>query len=1534
VSGKSSKNIGKIILWIFLGLIAFDLTVVGLLFVPAVQTFAVSKVTQALSKQWESEISIQKVRISPTLKIKVQGVTIKDHHDNDMITAATVKGRLRGLSIKPLELRFGKLFLDKGDVTLRTYAHEKDINISLWAIRISKKAKEQGTFLLTAQKLTLKDTRFVLINDNERVVFDTRNHPDIDFAYLEFRDINALVKDFKVDAKQIVTISCHFNDLALNQYSGFEMLRCNGDFSICDTALNFQKCHIKTPSSNLDFDLGFSYRDWTTLGEFVDSVVITANVRPSTVCMQDVARFAPAIKGMKETFSFTAESFKGTVNDFKIDNMAAQWGMLTKVNGDLSIKNVTDFLHADISLQLAPSSVNVPNLANFTLPDGNTIPVNSTVGRLGTAKISGSFIGNPTVFDAHFNLETALGRIYADLVTMVQGQKTKFEGRVSSPNLNLNSLTKSSKTLGLCDFFITADGEMKGTELTANNFKTMTASLSGDIYRIDLLGYPLKGTTVSGDYKNKLYNCSVSAADPHLACDIIAQLDLTQAEPALQAYIALDRCEGGKIAQHLPSIDSATAKGFDKVIYSLQKDPSATLAFDNFSIVLRGTSLDNINGYAGCDNIRAVSADGDISNDRLRLTAINTENIHKFILSSNIASASLETSYPVTGIADSLCSIAKLFFPTLIHNSIASTPTNATANGYLHLHLTTDRTYKLTRIFMPGLYIAPNTDLDITLNSDLSSNRISLSLPYLGLNRQIAIHQLHLEADANGSPNIKLSMQSDSATLKLNESSLAFNRLDFDANSTPQAIHYDLEWNSPFIADASRTSNLSGDINIANDQDIILRLTNSVLYLNDQAWRFNNDNSIHFQKENLLFHNLRLANEGGSIGVDGAYSQSEQDKLNVTLDNVDLSIVNPFLPTLSFGGQLSADATITTRAKRTVIFGKTLAKDFVFNRETLGDLFLIAGLDTAGRVRFSGGVFDNPQLSKGSIEFDQYNFQDFLDEKKIIARIRGTYGGKQLEAHATFDTLRAGFVAPFLSGFSDQFSGSASGDLAFYASPKSTYFDGTVHANDIRMGIAPLGTVYNIQDQDIHFSNKGIFFNQLRIFDTEGNVAHLNGSILHNFFENMKINLSINTNRVMALNTPKTPTSVFYGKGFVAGDVFIIGDEKEIIFKGDQLRTLTGTEIVLQVSSANSITQSNIIHFKPREVKSDVNTQNIFNAPESSTSLKYDFGFDVTNDADVQLYLEAIGGLMKARVDGHLQLTYSDNEDLNLNGNLAIHSGDFKIALFNLVNSRFTLVPGGTISFDGPLEEMTTKVSAFKSSKTSLSSIISQDLLSGNSTNVNAYIYLNGHLMQRIEPTFGFTLPSSSEEVRNSFYTAIDTSNKENITKQFAYFLITNSFMPNNMFSNDGNSNNKPGLNLFSNILNNLISSMIDSKKGSFGLTYNQATETSSAEYGVNASANLLKNRISLETSIGYYDDANTSRWSNMYGDFTVEYRINKAGTWRLKAYTNIGDRDEYQNRYASQINYTAGLALAYKQDFNTVRRKNRNKKVKNNGKQ
>ena len=131
--GKSGiKKALKIVAWVVGVFLALDLLLVSLLFVPAIQTFVVHKVTESLSKAWGSEISIGDIRLTPTLKIVAHEVAIMDHHRENMIYSGTVKGRLRSITTEPFHLGLGDVSFDDLDIVLRTYMGEDTINIVKW----------------------------------------------------------------------------------------------------------------------------------------------------------------------------------------------------------------------------------------------------------------------------------------------------------------------------------------------------------------------------------------------------------------------------------------------------------------------------------------------------------------------------------------------------------------------------------------------------------------------------------------------------------------------------------------------------------------------------------------------------------------------------------------------------------------------------------------------------------------------------------------------------------------------------------------------------------------------------------------------------------------------------------------------------------------------------------------------------------------------------------------------------------------------------------------------------------------------------------------------------------------------------------------------------------------------------------------------------------------------------------------------------------------------------------------------------------
>ncbi len=1515
----------KITAWVVGVLLALDLTLVGLLFVPAIQTFVVHKVTDYLSKSWGTEISIGDIRITPTLKMVAHEVAIKDHHRENMIYSGTVKGRLRSIRTKPdFHLGLRDTEFQDLDVILRTYEGEDTINIAKWSAIFDTEDDTSGVFILTSNKVKIKNGRFVLIDDNTRVVYDTAGQPDIDYAFFELADIDLNAKDFLIVDDDI---SMNIKHLAFNVYSGFNLLDLAGDFRISGTNLIFNNLKIKTPNSDLDLDLVFLYDEWETYAEFLDSVRIGAKIRPSTLAMDDIAGFAPAVRGMNEVFRLEADTVDGVVTDFRLRNIVAQWNGRNQVRGDIAIRDVIDFWNAGYDVRLDSTIVYLPDLEQFTLPGGSTLKSNSFFKKVGTTVVSGTFLGTLDQADANLAVGTGLGSMKALLSTNSQSGRLQFNGRVTSPNFNLSKLLNDYKMFGSCALDAKFEGKTAATGLTAENLKTAQAHLNGNVSKFTLLGYPIHNIHIEGDYQEGFYNASLTANDPNLKLSGIAQFDNTKEVPFLQGSMSLYQLAAGDIGKQLPLVDSATAEGVDKVIAFIQRNPSAQLCFDNFQVALHGTNLENFNGFIGCDNLKLNYKDDSLSNDRLRITAINNPFLHKYLLSSNMLNATFETSYPLASVKDSLQNIAHNLFPALV-TAVNETKSGQKANeynlteDYIKINIRTYNTRQITELLMPDMFVAPNSSVDIAVYANHSNDKVDINLPFFSIRNKLRLYHFTMDGTTQDKA-LNLQVHGDSVIVFTGSGKILFTTLNIDASALDNNISCNLSWFNPFNSEGN-ISELSGSANIAQTNDIVIRLNPSKIFLKDYECHFNDQNAIHIKPHRYELDNLVFSTQNSSIELNGAYDTKDSSRLSMAAKNIDISLVNPMLDGLSFDGRLSADLNLMNRNNRRLIFGKAITDEFNMNETRLGDLFLIAGVNDENKVRFSGGLFNSNQQKLDYDYLSQYSIRDFQQESNIIAKLTGAYESKKFDVRAQFDTLQADFLEPFLSSFSDMLSGTASGDISFHTAPDSTYLNGSVHVIDAELGIAALGTRYIVKDQDILLTKTGISFPDLHFSDPDGNTATLNGEIRHNMFKDMELDMHVTTDRIMALNSTRTTNSIFYGTGYVQGKVSITGSGNELRFVGPNIKTLSGSKIVLQVSSTNSASETELIHFQPRSTLTEQIEQI---EKETSTSLHFDFMFDVTRDADVVLNLESIGGNMNARAEGRFQLVYNDNDGLNLYGNLQLHSGDFKISLFDVVNSKFMLVPGGSINFDGPLDDMTAHISAFKSSKTSLANIIPSDYLSTGSVDVNAYIYLNGPLMKRIEPTFGFDLPNSSNELRNLFYSAIDTQNTENMTKQFAYFLVTNSFMPESMFS--GNGSGISGLGLFSNVVNNVLSNVIDSKKASFGITYNQATETTSAEYGLRANANLLKDRVIMSTRIGYYDDRKVAdNFSNIYGDFSVEYLINEAGTWRLKAYTYIGERDDSYYYNNNNNNYVAGVAMIYKQNFD-IRKRNKNKAKK-----
>jgi len=594
------------------------------------------------------------------------------------------------------------------------------------------------------------------------------------------------------------------------------------------------------------------------------------------------------------------------------------------------------------------------------------------------------------------------------------------------------------------------------------------------------------------------------------------------------------------------------------------------------------------------------------------------------------------------------------------------------------------------------------------------------------------------------------------------------------------------------------------------------------------------------------------------------------------------------------------------------IEGKTFVKNFVFNEQSLGDLFLDALVLEDGDPHFIGGIISGSK--DFNIDLAKFSYNQYLALKNRIVALTGKWNLKEkdLRVHANMDTLKIGFLSPFLSSFSDIVSGDASGVLDFIMTPDSLYFDGKVKIKNAQLGIAPLNMVYNIVDQEILFDHKGILFNQVSIQDKFKNKAVLSGYVFHNKFNDFIIDLNISTDRIMALNTPKQMDASFFGDGFVSGDISIHGDTQQLNFSSQNIKTLPGSAITFPITSASSVSAAKGIYFitgntNKRNARDEMN--------KSSTIMNFDFVFDITRDADVKIELDPIDGILKCKTLGRLHLLYNTNtDDMDLNGNLSIVSGKFNMSLKNFFPKEFTIVEGGTISFSGPLTSAQLNVNALYQKTVSLAPL-SQNLKRIGRTDVAAYLGLRGNLMNPT-PNFTFNFPKLNNDDQMEVFEALDTANQQNGIRQFFSFVFLNTFI-----TSESNPNAPGvGIDMATGMLNSFISGQLNNVNIGVNYVNDQDESSNYREYSVNAAVNLYNDRIWLRTNLGYgHGSSNSSDASSGSSAFVggVGFDVDINENWKFNFFYFNDQSNNDPDATGLKPQQGGGISLKYRQDFN-----------------
>ncbi len=195
---------------------------------------------------------------------------------------------------------------------------------------------------------------------------------------------------------------------------------------------------------------------------------------------------------------------------------------------------------------------------------------------------------------------------------------------------------------------------------------------------------------------------------------------------------------------------------------------------------------------------------------------------------------------------------------------------------------------------------------------------------------------------------------------------------------------------------------------------------------------------------------------------------------------------------------------------------------------------------------------------------------------------------------------------------------------------------------------------------------------------------------------------------------------------------------------------------------------------------------------------------------------------------------------------------------------------------------------------------------------VNCVLNLAGPLKQ---PTVGLdiALPSADAEVERQVKSIINT--QDEINKQVAFLLIMSKFKTPN-FATPGNQTSDFAAFASATLSNQLtkIVSKIDNRwQLGTNIRYSDADMTTT-EAELLLSSQLLDNRLLINGNFGYRNDVEMKNEA-MITDVDIEYLLNNAGTWRIKAYNHYNEKFLYLNHNTQ----TQGIGVIYKKDFDTL---------------
>ncbi len=1458
-------------------------SVLLILFLPPIQAFLSQKTADYLSKEWKTEVTLKGIYVSPFLDVVVRDLKINDQNHQPMLEVPRLEVSVARIDLRQRIAEFKKLSLYHAKANVLLAGEERELNLQFMIDYFSGSDTTQETtpskpWKILCPNVDISKTNFTYRNE-PRMDLNARS---MDYANLVFTGIDLKLRNLAIVND---TIFAQIEQLSAKEKCGIHLKEFSAQAVVSPREVVAKNLKIKTENSQLSLDLRFSYNNWNAYLDFIDSVKVSSTIRTSSLSMKDIAFFAPGIAGMNDRFVLSG-NVKGSVASFSGKSMDVSYGLHTRFRGNVELTGLPDWEKTYADLDISELKASVDDIKSFSLPGGQSIAaLPDEVQVLNKILVKGRFTGFYNNFTSRSSVTTDAGSILTD-IKLGHNADTKtlyYDGHVVAQNFDIGKILHNENIGSLS---INANINGQGFDPAEAKF-----TLKGDIKNAELYQTTLNDIHVDGSYDKKKFTGFVLLYDELGFLDFEGEINYADSIPEYNF--------------------SAELKNVLPTHLGLWKRDSTEVFSTKIRLNGRGHDFKDFQGTVAFTDLTYREGEKEIVISNLfvenKALSPTTQEIQ---IQSDVVDATLKGDYLLADFGNYYHKIFSQYLPSIFDNT-------ATFDDFVSADLEFDirlkNTQAVTGMFFPRITLADQTTLLGNYHSNSNRFQINIESPYLNL-YGVSLRDVAVEGATRESTfytNLKAHVLDLNPSETLDTSIFNLEQFEFRTTLENNILDYSVQWNDLSGKDFN-IGLITGELFLDRYPEVRFKIAPSAFTVNDSVWAINQGNDIVLDSMGIAVRNLVIQHQDQLISLSGQLSHDPLDQMKLELQNYDLTQLGVLFDKwgVGLGGLLSGSVMLSSVYETPNVESQITIKSFVLNDEKFGDAEIFSAwnpqkqsIDLDTKIRHHGNVSDHfPVSLTGSI---------FPQDKK-----------NNLDLSVELDNFRIKALSPFFKGLFSRVKGLGSGNLTLKGTFGDPQLEGLVKLVRSELTVDYLKTPYSLSG-DINFSKNLISFSDVKFSDSISGKGSASGKIKHKGFRDWNLDITVNADKLLALNTGYSFTEQYYGKAFVTGDFTLKGPINDLRMKINATSE-KGTQLYLPISYSVSISDNDFIQYVSKSGGKDTVDKKVeIPVPVEKSNLTLDMAINATRDAAVEIILPYQMGNIKARGEGPINMALDTRGGFNLTGQYIMDQGSFLFSSLQGFFSRtFDIKKGSTITFNGSTDNIDIKMTAVYKLETSMGGIpefANNPDYANRSIPVDCYIYLTNSLYNP-DIRFSIQLPDVDAETQRMVYKYLDTANVSVLNQQVISLLVLNTFTSGSDNVTLSSSIGASSLSILTSQVSGFLSQL--TKRVDIGVKYRPGDAVSSDEIGVAMSTQLLNNRLIINGGVGVNSYGNSSQQvaeydnNNWVLDLNIEYKITEDGRIRAKAFNktnNSLDMSSYQSPY------TQGVGVVFRKRFNKL---------------